>query len=57
MQKWEDIKHRYQLDIESKSRQIFDMERANKRLTEEVQGIRAYRTMETVEQVIIVKLK
>lgn len=45
------------MDLESKSRQIFDLERANKRLTEEVQGIRAYRTMDSVEQVIIVRLK
>lgn len=36
------------MDLESKSRQIIDLERANKRLNEEVQGIRAYRTMDTV---------
>jgi phage host-nuclease inhibitor protein Gam len=45
------------MDVESKSRRIFDLERDNKCLIEEVQNIRRFRTMETIEQVIIAKLK
>jgi chromosome segregation ATPase len=57
LHKWQDSKNKYQMDLESKSRVIFNLERDNKCLAEEVEKIRRYRTMETVEQVIITKLK